>query len=635
MIDIDLSPSQQAILDQSLEHQSSLILSGPGSGKTRVLTRRIAQLATIHSPECFWMVTFTNQATKEMQGRVLRAVSRPFSTVWISTFHAGFSRILREHGHHIGIDRFTIIAEETTAKYLKQLLEELTGEASEWQLKSLIRTISFCKEGMISPYEYELTCSSEQDYLHHQIYALYEDKLKDKKQLDFGDLQVNAVKLLESHPEVLDEYRHIKYLMVDEFQDINHTQLKFLKLFAKGKNLCVVGDLDQSIFAFRGSNPQYALSFEKQFEDPIVLNMDESHRCTANIANCANDLIANNTNRIPKTIVTHRPPGMPLYVLASKNESEERYLLITLIHRMLQKSSRLSDFAFLTRTNEQIGYLQDIMDHAAIPYYTANTLDFWDTKEGRMLHHLLSIASGKASHKAYKKMIIGYPRVGRKTFAKLQDKIDRGQPWEEVIAELSSSKTFPQPSAKMIQTFMRDIETEDLDVFCQIIYKWFDDTKFLKDNHDSQKKIEVRRENVLLGVKEFVSFVKQQSLPWRDAIPSFLDQENIGRDAVALLTIHSAKGLEFNTVFIPALEDGRIPSSHAQTKEEIEEERRLLYVGITRAKEHVFFTHTKYRHGKDAYPSPFLHEIYNHLRLIKKEDLLDTQTTQGTRTVNM
>lgn len=620
---LELSDSQQDILEKSLQSRSTLILSGPGSGKTRLLTKRIVNLLEKHTPDSFWMVTFTNQAAKEMRTRVSQALNKTPKDIWISTFHSGFARILRENKNYLDNPNFNIIAEETSQHYIKDIYQQITGQSTEWKIKEVVRVINFCKENMITPDEYRTSCSNDEQFVHQQVYETYQNKLYLESKMDFGDLQMKAVQMIKEHPQILDNYSGIKFIMVDEFQDINHTQLEFLKLFAKDKQVCVVGDLDQSIFAFRGSNPQYALSFSKLFPDSKILKMEESHRCSKNIADCANSLIKANTSRIHKQISTARSPGTPVYVVSSQSEFEEDMLLLLLLQRILKKGGKFSDIAFLTRTNQQSDKYRELFDQHNIPYYSSSNMGFWETAEGNVLYHLLSIITGNASTESYQCFLSHYPKVGKQTINLITDEVNVGHKWREVIGAGRARTKQGNASLQSAYEWLTKLETIDHSTVMQFIDDWINQSAFqnwLKKN----KKLNIRVENINQCMRLLSKHIKDNATqPVSKIMETFLNQSEIQRQGIALLTIHASKGLEFKTVFIPGVEYGNIPSFYADTSDLVEEERRLLYVAITRAKDHLFLTHTKKRNGKDANPSPFLHDIKQHLTLLKRSDIVE------------
>jgi len=626
-----LNPMQQ----EAVKHTEGplLILAGAGSGKTTVLVNRIAYMMYEKNvPQ--WnilAITFTNKAAKEMKDRISTLFDGEMRDMWVSTFHSACVRILRRDIAKLGYgSNFVIYDSADSQTVMKQCLKELELSDKNFPPRAILSQISNAKDAMQDADTFsKIHATDFRMSTVAKIYTLYQQKLRANNALDFDDIIVNAVKILSQNPDVLEYYhKKFKYILVDEYQDTNNAQYMLISLLAeKHRNLCVVGDDDQSIYKFRGANIRNILDFESEFPEARVIKLEQNYRSTQNILNASNAVIACNRGRKGKELWTQDGEGEKLLVYRAENEYDEgRYVAGEIDKLVKSGQKRYSDFAILYRTNAQSRVLEEMLLRQGVPHRILAGLRFYDRKEIKDLLAYLRLIHNPADSVSLKR-IINEPKrgIGDVTVGKAED-IARleGKSLFEVIFSASEYPELLRASIKLntfAQCIMRLIEAQfKLDI-SGFISKVLEETGYTAAlAMENTPEAETRIENI----KEFLSvadaYEKNTETPslsdFLEGISLISDIDNYDEDqeAVVLMTIHSAKGLEFDTVFVAGMEEGLFPGSRAVMDEsEIEEERRLCYVALTRAKRNLYITHTFTRtlYGSTTYPreSRFLTEI--------------------------
>ena len=617
-----------------------LILAGAGSGKTRVLTYRIAHLIDECgvNPWNILAITFTNKAAGEMQERVDKIVGYGSESIWVSTFHSTCVRILRRYIDRLGYDtNFTIYDTEDQKTVMKSVCQKLQLDSKLYKERMLLNVISHAKDEYISPNEFLLEAKG--DFRQEKIaqaYVEYQKELKKNNALDFDDLLVKTVELFQSCPDVLEYYQNrFRYIMVDEYQDTNTVQFKFISTLARQyRNLCVVGDDDQSIYKFRGANIRNILDFEKVFPDAKVVKLEQNYRSTQNILNAANGVIANNRGRKEKALWTENEQGEPILFQQFQNGYEEAEYVSGEISKKVRKGeAEYQDFAVLYRTNAQSRLFEEKFLYANIPYKIVGGVNFYSRKEIKdILAYLKSIDNGKDDLAV--RRIINVPKrgIGNVTLAKVQAYADsRDISFFEALEEAGEIPGLGKAALK-IQPFVHLIHEMRLslaDMSMQdLIQAILDKTGYAEDlkNEDTDES-EARLENIDEFINKAVTYEEGAEEPNLSgfleevALVADIDSVEDGDNRVLLMTLHSAKGLEFPYVYLAGMEDGLFPSYMSiaadDPTEEIEEERRLCYVGITRAMKELTITCARCRmvRGETQYNnvSRFVREIPSEL----------------------
>ncbi|MCG8498906.1 MAG: DNA helicase PcrA [Firmicutes bacterium] len=588
-----------------------LILAGAGSGKTRVLTYRIAYL--LHekgvSPWQILAITFTNKAAKEMKERLEKLVEEKANDMWVSTFHSACVRMLRRDIEKIGYDRSFVIfdyADQQTV--VKDCLKELSINDKNFPPKTVLAEISRAKNELIE--ERTFANMYEGDFRMSKIaalYTLYQKKLRQNNALDFDDIIMLTIKVFNENPDVLEYYqRKFKYVLVDEYQDTNTSQYVLVSLLAqKHRNLCVVGDDDQSIYRFRGANIRNILDFENEFKDAVCIKLEQNYRSTQHILDAANHVIENNTGRKGKNLWTQNQPGSKLQVLSAENQHEEGVGIAQEIERLKNEENRkYSDFAILYRMNAQSRVIEDMLLKAAIPYRVLGGLRFYDRKEIKDIVSYLRVIQNPMDNISLKRVINEPKRgIGKRTIEKAEDIANqRDSSIFTVISSADSISDLSRASGKLTD-FVGLInglraEKDDMTV-TEVVNKVLDKSGYLEvlereESIEAQTRIENLKEFVSVAV-EFEKTAEQVTLEaFLENISLVADIDNYDeqQEAAVLMTLHSAKGLEFPVVFLCAMEEGIFPSYRSSFEEhELEEERRLCYVGITRAQERLYISH--------------------------------------------
>ena len=617
-----------------------LILAGAGSGKTRVLTYRIAHLIDECgvNPWNILAITFTNKAAGEMRERVDKIVGYGSESIWVSTFHSTCVRILRRYIDRLGYDtNFTIYDTEDQKTVMKSVCQKLQLDSKLYKERMLLNVISHAKDEYISPNEFLLEAKG--DFRQEKIaqaYVEYQKELKKNNALDFDDLLVKTVELFQSCPDVLEYYQNrFRYIMVDEYQDTNTVQFKFISTLARQyRNLCVVGDDDQSIYKFRGANIRNILDFEKVFPDAKVVKLEQNYRSTQNILNAANGVIANNRGRKEKVLWTENEQGEPILFQQFQNGYEEaEYVSGEISKKVREGEAEYQDFAVLYRTNAQSRLFEEKFLYANIPYKIVGGVNFYSRKEIKdILAYLKTIDNGKDDLAV--RRIINVPKrgIGNVTLAKVQAYADsRDISFFEALEEAGEIPGLGKAALK-IQPFVHLIHEMRLslaDMSMQdLIQAILDKTGYAEDlkNEDTDES-EARLENIDEFINKAVTYEEGAEEPNLSgfleevALVADIDSVEDGDNRVLLMTLHSAKGLEFPYVYLAGMEDGLFPSYMSiaadDPTEEIEEERRLCYVGITRAMKELTITCARCRmvRGETQYNnvSRFVREIPSEL----------------------
>ncbi len=617
-----------------------LILAGAGSGKTRVLTYRIAHLIDECgvNPWNILAITFTNKAAGEMRERVDKIVGYGSESIWVSTFHSTCVRILRRYIDRLGYDtNFTIYDTEDQKTVMKSVCQKLQLDSKLYKERMLLNVISHAKDEYISPNEFLLEAKG--DFRQEKIaqaYVEYQKELKKNNALDFDDLLVKTVELFQSCPDVLEYYQNrFRYIMVDEYQDTNTVQFKFISTLARQyRNLCVVGDDDQSIYKFRGANIRNILDFEKVFPDAKVVKLEQNYRSTQNILNAANGVIANNRGRKEKALWTENEQGEPILFQQFQNGYEEaEYVSGEISKKVREGEAEYQDFAVLYRTNAQSRLFEEKFLYANIPYKIVGGVNFYSRKEIKdILAYLKTIDNGKDDLAV--RRIINVPKrgIGNVTLAKVQAYADsRDISFFEALEEAGEIPGLGKAALK-IQPFVHLIHEMRLslaDMSMQdLIQAILDKTGYAEDlKSEDTDESEARLENIDEFINKAVTYEEGAEEPNLSgfleevALVADIDSVEDGDNRVLLMTLHSAKGLEFPYVYLAGMEDGLFPSYMSiaadDPTEEIEEERRLCYVGITRAMKELTITCARCRmvRGETQYNnvSRFVREIPSEL----------------------
>ena len=614
-----------------------LMLAGAGSGKTRSLTHRIAYLIEEKgvAPWNILAITFTNKAAQEMRERVDALVGYGSEDIWISTFHATCSRILRRHIDLLGYDRnFTIYDASDQKSLMKEVLKEMKIDTKQFPERSVMSEISSAKNEYKSPLDYRNEYGSNfRNQRIADIYEHYQKRLKENNALDFDDLLVKMVDLFQTNPDVLEHYQdRFQYIMVDEYQYTNTVQFLLVSLLAKKyRNLCVVGDDDQSIYKFRGANIYNILNFEKVFPDAQVIRLEQNYRSTQNILNAANGVIANNKGRKEKKLWTENQKGELVHFKQYDTEYDEADGVVSRINFLAMRGVQYKDMAILYRTNAQSRIFEEKLKQKNIPYAIVRGISFYDRKEIKDLMSYLKVVDSGMDDLSVKR-IINVPKrgIGQTTINRLQefailnqmsflDAVFNADEIPEVTRALAKLHKF----ADMIEEFREYASEHEISELLEHIldvtqYRAELEAEGTDESISRLEDIEELFNDIAYYEEEeenpnLRDFLAEKDMYTLNAGIDNLEDEN---NKVLLMTLHNAKGLEFNNVFLGGMEEGVFPGFGAMMsgdESEIEEERRLCYVGITRAKERLFLSAAKRRmlRGQTQYNrrSRFIDEI--------------------------
>lgn len=620
-----------------------LIMAGAGSGKTRVLTHRIAYLIDekMINPWNILAITFTNKAAREMRERAV-ALNPATSETLIATFHSMCVRILRREADHIGYNRnFTIVDPGEQRTLMKRILKNLNLDPKKWNERAILGTISNAKNDLLDEIAYEHQAGDMYTQIVAKCYKAYQEELHRSKAMDFDDLIMMTLRLFDKNPDVLAYYQQrYQYIHVDEYQDTNHAQYQLVKLLAsRFKNICVVGDADQSIYGWRGADMQNILDFEKDYPEAKVVLLEENYRSTKKILQAANEVIKNNRNRRPKKLWTQNDEGEQIVYYRANDERDEAVFVASTIDNIVrEKVKNFKDFAVLYRTNAQSRTIEEALLKSNIPYTMVGGTKFYSRKEIRDVISYLNLIANTSDNISFERVVNEPKRgVGPGTLEKL-----RNFAYEQNMSLLDASANIMLSPIKgkaaqgvydfanMILNLRDQLDGLSItDTVEAILDKsGYLDALSMQQTLESQSRIE--------NIEEFMSVTKNFDETNTDGTEDETGIDRLGRflndlaliadtddgeaeaAEVTLMTLHAAKGLEFPVVFLIGMEEGVFPLSRASEEpDELEEERRLAYVGITRAEEILFLTNANTRtlFGKTSYnrPSRFLREISDDL----------------------
>ena len=618
-MDLDTLNSEQRKAVETTEGPL-LVIAGAGSGKTRVLTTRIAYLIEkLHvSPYNILAITFTNKAAKEMKERVIKLIGDSFYGMQISTFHSFGLSIIKKYYNLIGYtSTFTIIDSDDSLTIIKKIIKDLNLDPKIYNPKAIKNRISSAKNELLNPDSYSKYANSDFEEKVVDIYRRYEDKLLSNNSVDFDDLLMLPIEILKNNKEVLEEYQErFKYVLIDEYQDTNEAQYILTKLISdKYKNICVVGDESQSIYSFRGANYKNILNFEKDYKNTKTILLEENYRSTKYILNAANDIIKNNVNKKDKNLWTSNSDGNKIKYYKALNEKDEAYHVTKEIKELIINGVKKSEIAVLYRTNAQSRNMEEALLKENIPYKVVGSFFFYKRKEIKDLISYLKLIYNNSDDTSLIR-VINVPKrgIGAKTIENLEilansqnismyDAINKGKELEfkKLIEELKEAE-------KSLSL------TELIDLIL--------DKTGIKEELKSEKSLEadIRLENleefksITKNFEERYGIISLQAFLDEISLVADIEEHNNNNDLITLMTVHSAKGLEFDNVFIIGLEEGLFPHTNSlMSHEEIEEERRLIYVAITRAKKRLELVNAKKRviYGNESnnLPSRFINEI--------------------------
>jgi len=636
----DLNQNQQEAVTRS--DGPLLVLAGAGSGKTRVITYRIAYLLQERKvpPYAILAVTFTNKAAGEMRERVIGLTGKEGRAVWISTFHSACVRILRQHIEKLGISRhFSIFDDSDSTRVIKEVLAEINIDARVLPPRRVSYLIGRAKNALVDPDHMAEQGEMNRDHLWDKIvlaYRMYEERLRNSQALDFDDLLYFTWRLFEERPEVLQSYENLlHYILVDEYQDTNHAQYQIIRqLSAKHRNLCVVGDDDQSIYRWRGADITNILDFEKDFPEAQVVTLGENYRSTGNILNAASCLISKNTGRKEKELLAIRPDGQKVSAYAAMDEREEGdFIAASILELIRHENFTFKDFSVFYRINAQSRAIEDTFLRMNVPYTIVGGVRFYDRKEIRDLISYLRLILNPADWGSFERIVNAPIRgIGKTSLEKIRKAGAGGLSPEEAIQAALTSGAVKSKAARGAADLFETLGALRNKLSIKIPLDEFvvavlDETGYLgalqaQATDEARNRVENLHE-FLVVIDDFLSSTLTDQKDPNEILASFLDQISLVADldnlkdegsSVTLMTLHTAKGLEFPIVFMAGMEEDLLPHYRAQGEPaEMEEERRLCYVGMTRAKERLFLTMARRRRLFGQYdntsPSRFFTEL--------------------------
>ncbi len=606
------------------------MLAGAGSGKTRVLTTRIVHLVREHGvpPDRILAVTFTNKAAGEMRERVAHMLGAPPAGLWMGTFHAIGARLLRRHAELLGwTNSFTILDADQSLRLIKRVQDEVGVDPKKWSPKAVRGHISGAKNQLVTPQQYADEHGGGFDLFARmvaKVYPAYQAALKSQNAMDFDELLVKPVELFQARPDVADRYRNrFAFVLVDEYQDTNRAQFRFLELLAREHgNLMVVGDDDQSIYGWRGADIRNILDFERTFPGARTVRLERNYRSTSRILDAANAVIAQNVQRKGKTLRTDREGGEALTVVEAFDETDEARWIVGEIRTRYEEGPGLHnyrDFAVLYRTNAQARALEDAFRRAGVPYQVVGGVRFYERREIQDVLAYLRLISNPLDATAFER-VVNYPRrgVGDATVERLTDFArERDLPLLEAALAADEAEELPAVGRRGLQRFAELIQRFSARAAAasvgELLEELVEELELLKELREEGPDGEDRADNVkelIAGALDFDAevvveggeegeldgFTELDLFLQQVALVADIDRHDPDADTVTLMTLHNAKGLEFPMVFIAGLEDGLFPLSRAYDEPaEMEEERRLFYVGLTRAEDKLYLSHARQR----------------------------------------
>ncbi len=624
----DLNPTQREAVTAT--EGPVLVVAGAGSGKTRVLTHRVAHLITACGvkPNEILAITFTNKAAGEMRSRLEDLLGGVSRAIWILTFHAACGRILRREAPRLGYrSNFTIYDQADQVRLVKQCLEELERDPKRFVPRGIHAQISRAKNQLIGAEEYRNRVSSFYDQTVADAYELYQRRLFGSNAVDFDDMLMLTVDVLERFPEALARWQKaFRYILVDEYQDTNHAQYRLLQLLAeKHRNVCVVGDPDQSIYAFRGADIRNILEFERDFGETRTIALEQNYRSTNSILEGANSVISHNRERKPKNLWSELGEGEPVRVLEVEDEHAESRFVAAQIAALVEEGLSGDEIAVFYRTNAQSRVLEDVLVRQQVPYQVIGGARFYERAEIKDLVAYLQVIDNPADAVSLTR-IANRPRrgIGDTSLARLQEWADT---YDATLfealgnAEAAGVAAAPQRAVKSLHTLLQSLQAQAQELSVpELVERVLERSGYL-EALEAERTIEAqgRIENLqeLVGVaREYDAAAAEPSLSsFLQEISLYSDQDAMREQEslVTLMTLHNAKGLEFRAVFMIGMEEQIFPHSRSIEEQGVEEERRLCYVGMTRAKELLTLTHASARAlwGSRSYnlPSRFLDEL--------------------------
>ncbi|MBP8944686.1 MAG: UvrD-helicase domain-containing protein [Paludibacteraceae bacterium] len=639
----------------------SLVIAGAGSGKTRVLTYKVAYLLKKgFPPSSILALTFTNKAAREMKERIAEIVGNKIARyLWMGTFHSIFSRILRSEAQYTGFTQnFSIYDQSDSKSLLRSIIKEMELDSKIYTPGLVQSRISMAKNNLITPKAYAADYSLiEKDRKNHvgklcDVYQTYCIRCKQANAMDFDDLLLQTNLLFRDHPEVLQKYQQLfRYILVDEYQDTNFAQYLIIKKLAeRHKNICVVGDDAQSIYSFRGANIDNIFQFKNSYQDAKIFKLEQNYRSTKTIVKAANSLIKKNKEQIQKTIFSEKEPGAPIKVFSTYTDLEEGIVVANCVAKLYSENFQYQDIAILYRTNSQSRVLEEALRNRNIPYRIYGGLSFYERKEIKDVIAYCRLICNQQDEEALKR-IINYPTrgIGETTVNKIIECAQQNQIslWE-VISNLAEYKlpinsrtvTKIEQFKELIDVFVGQVNTQNAyDLVNQLINVTGIFQDIYSDNSPENLSKQENIQELLKALHEFCE--RKEKEEDKGFLPDFLseislltdqDTDKSEGDRVTLMTVHSAKGLEFRAVFIVGMEEQLFPSIFSIFNErELEEERRLFYVAITRAKEHCFISYAKsrFRNGKTYFsePSRFIKDIDKQYLDLPSEETISQQTS--------
>ena len=593
-----------------------LILAGAGSGKTTVLVNRIAYIirAGLAQPWQILAITFTNKAAGELKERIEAVGGEGADEVWAATFHSTCARILRRYGDRLGFtSHFTIYDTDDSRRLMKEILKQLNIDEKFLSHKTVLNEISKYKDRMKEPKDVKTAASydSRLKYIA-QAYELYQQRLLTSDAMDFDDLICYTIKLFEQNQDVLEYYqRRFKYIMVDEYQDTNKSQYRLISLLSQARNnLCVVGDDDQSIYRFRGATIENILSFENEFKGAVVIRLEQNYRSTGTILDAANNVIKNNEERKGKTLWTENPKGDLITVHTASSEREEALFIAHTILDGVSKGRSFSDYAILYRMNAQSNAVEQALSRSGIPHRVIGGHRFYDREEIKDMTSYLQVVNNPHDDIRLRR-IINKPKraIGEATMTKVAEiAAGIGESVYSVIRHATDYPTLSRAAvklesfAKLIEGFVEAAESGDYSIaeLYSLILEHTDYKNYLiaeKDDYEQRiENIDELSSNIIKFQEDYGDDATLGAFLEEISLMTDIDNYDAETDSVVMMTLHSAKGLEFPVVFIPGMEDGVFPSmATIMEPGELNEERRLAYVGITRAKEKLYLIKTRER----------------------------------------
>lgn len=611
-----------------------LILAGAGSGKTTVLVNRIAYIlqSGLCKPWQILAITFTNKAAGELKDRICNAVPDGGDDIWAATFHSTCARILRRYGDRIGYSsHFTVYDTADQKSLIKKVMKELNYDEKRLPVKSIVAEISKAKDKMQTPEEMLKNVDGDfRKEMIAKVYQLYQSELKNSDAMDFDDMLCNTVKLFEENPDILEFYQNqFKYIMVDEYQDTNKVQYKFVAMLAeKSKNICVVGDDDQSIYKFRGATIENILSFESMFKNAKVIRLEQNYRSTKTILNAANKVIENNTARKGKTLWTENDSGEKIHVHTALSEREEASYIAQQVLDGVASGRKFSDYAVLYRMNAQSNAIESAFARSGIPHRIIGGHRFYDREEIKDMTAYLRVIDNPNDNIRLNR-IVNVPKrgIGKTTMDRagelavlnnlsVYEVISNAENYPELSRAVSKFKDF----TAMING-LREAEASgdySLAELYELILEHTEYENYLKNEKENAdvriENIEELKSNIIKFEEEYGDEASLSNFLEEISLQTDIDNYDADADTTVMMTLHSAKGLEFPVVFIAGMEEGVFPGVAIYSNpDELNEERRLAYVGITRAKEELYLTKTKSRmlFGSTTHnaPSRFVNEI--------------------------